>query len=408
MDERGCRTITILFLLCLVMAPLTGSAKNIPHDLSGVRGFNYTPASAQGHSGFWLHYDAAEVGRDLDNAKKLNLNQVRVFTPYDAWSADKVAFREHLGEFVRACHQRGMGVMPALAPGQKLIDESPITESHPLLKEWVADLIAGIGKEPGLAFWDVANEPDWRGYPEHRRPPNIIERRMELAKWMANTVHQLDRRTPVTIGCTHVACMKELASFVDVLSFHDYSPTRSEIVENIEAGKQFAAQVHKGIFNTEMGCLGRANPYDVTLQEYMKAGMGWYIWELMVTHYWGNVHGVFYADGSVRDPSIAAAILGFFRNRGPDVVLEEPDREGWVTRSVAEAKQWLADPNPDWNTGLRIAETEANLLESGQLIAMREPPTRTVDLLRAGKPDLSALQEAMRKFTQVLEPYQKK
>jgi len=67
----------------------------------------------------------------------------------------------------------------------------------------------------------------------------------------------------------------------------------------------------------------------------MDAGVGWYIWELMITQRWGNVHGVFYTDGTVRDPAIPTAILGFFRNRGETVALEDPDREQWVTRKVA-------------------------------------------------------------------------
>ena len=33
-----------------------------------------------------------------------------------------------------------------------------------------------------------------------------------------------------------------------------------------------------------------------------------------------------------------AALMGFFRNRGPDVMPEVPDREGRVTRAVADGK----------------------------------------------------------------------
>ena len=152
----------------------------------------------------------------------------------------------------------------------------------------------------------------------------------------------------------------------------------------------------KPFFNTEMGCIGRANPYDVILHEYYKAHVGFYIWELTITQYWGKVHGVFYPDGTVRDPAIAAAILGIFRNRGPDVVLEDPDRESWVTTAVADGKTRLASPNPDWNDGLRIAEIEANLLEAAQLVPMRVLPTRTVYLLRAGQPDIPALRSTSR------------
>jgi hypothetical protein len=101
-----------------------------------------------------------------------------------------------------------------------------------------------------------------------------------------------------------------------------------------------------------------------------------------------------------------AALMGFFRNRGPDVVLEVPDREGRVTRAVAENKKWLADPNAAWEPGLDLAERSANLLEAAQLIAMHDLPTRQVDLLRKGKPDMGALRALVQKFTGILEAYQ--
>jgi hypothetical protein len=74
--------------------------------------------------------------------------------------------------------------------------------------------------------------------------------------------------------------------------------------------------------DTETGCIARANPYDVTLEEHSKAHVGWYIWELMITKRWGDVHGVFYPDGTVRDPAIPAAMFGLFRNRSDNAILE--------------------------------------------------------------------------------------
>jgi hypothetical protein len=196
------------------------------------------------------------------------------------------------------------------------------------------------------------------------------------------------------------------SDLVDVLCFHDYSSTRRQIDANIGRAKRYAAKEGKQVMNTEIGCVARSNPYDVTLEEYMKSGMGWYIWELMITRQWGTVHGVFYADGTVRDPAIAAALLGFFRNRGPDVMPEVPDREGRVTAAVAANKKWLADTNAAWEPGLDLAERSANLLEAAQLIAMHDLPTRQVDLLRKGQPDMPALRALVQKFTAILEPYQ--
>jgi hypothetical protein len=299
----------------------SANAAKVPSDLAGVRGFNYTPSAVSdtaGHEnafpGFWsVKSDIVE--RDLRYAKQLDLNQVRVFIPYSAWATDKTGFLNKLTSFIRECHQRDIGVMLVLYPDPRIFDTPPEEEARRLLTEWVEDLVRVVGKEPGLSFWDAANEPDNLGYPVHNLPQEQIHRSMESAKWMADTVHRFDKDTPVTIGCTYVACMEELASYVDVLSYHDYSPTRGEIRANIEEAKRFAAQVHKPVFNTEMSCIGRANPYDVALQEYQQAGVGWYLWELMITQYWGDIHGVFYPDGTVRDPSIAAAVRGFFRNR---------------------------------------------------------------------------------------------
>jgi hypothetical protein len=211
--------------------------------------------------------------------------------------------------------------------------------------------------------------------------------------------------TPVTIGAALVENMIEMGDAVDVLSFHDYSPTRAQIRASIEKAKQYAAKTGKPLVDTEIGCIARANPYDIALQEHMQAHVGWYIWELMITGYWGPVHGVFYPDGTVRDPSIVAALLGIFRNRGRDVVEAAPDRENHLTEAVTKNKKWLADPNADWKTGLDLAEVSANLLEAAQLAAMNDPPTRQVERLRGSVPDMPALRTVLERFTSTLEPY---
>jgi hypothetical protein len=140
----------------------------------------------------------------------------------------------------------------------------------------------------------------------------------------------------------------------------------------------------------------------------MNAKVGWYIWELMIVRNgWGTVHGVFYEDGSVRDPSIAAAIMGFFRKRTADILPAVPDQEGWVTKIKDQSDQWLKDPEGTWKDGLDIAETSAHLLEAGELTAMRIPPTLEVEMLRQGEVDMNALKELIVKFKGQLEPYKK-
>ena len=395
MQARRC---AIAMLIATLALPMAGQ-RRVPKDLSGVRGFNYQSAESNGHAEFWLQYNPAATERDLDNAKRLQLNQVRVFVPYAAWERNKEALRKNLLHFVRAAHDRGIGVMPTM---QYKFGEWRDKAAWPNSREFVADLVATIGKEPGLVIWDVENEPECCSLPP--TPDNRLH--MEHAMYMAKVFHELDPVTPVTIGATFADNMIAMGDSVDVLSFHNYSPTRAEIRASIAKAKQYAEKTGKPLIDSEIGCIARANPYDIALQEHMQAHVGWYIWELMITGEWGTVHGVFYPDGTVRDPAIVAALLGFFRNRGDSVVEDVPDRENHLTEAVTKNKAWLADPNPDWETGLDLAEVSANLLEAAQLAPMHNLPTRQVELLRNGQPDIPALRSMLEKFTSLLEPYQ--
>src|SRR5512142_235768 len=82
--------------VALLLAASSYAQRRIPKDLSGVRGFNYQSAPTTGHAEHWLQYNAAETERDFDFAKRLQLNQARVFIPYSAWAQNKEAFRKNL------------------------------------------------------------------------------------------------------------------------------------------------------------------------------------------------------------------------------------------------------------------------------------------------------------------------
>jgi hypothetical protein len=397
---------SLCFFILLQAGFADSSHKSSKFDFTGpknpslIRGFNYTPANVTAprhHIDCWVHYDSTTIEFDLDLAKSLNLNQVRVFIPYTAYNEDNADFPAKLKHFVRACHKRSIGVMPVAGYGPWLRD----TTQYPLAREWAQLLIDEISDEPGLAIWDVMNEPDWPPTPKER-----VLQKFETSKFLANTFHELDLNTPVTIGMAFVDGMIELADYVDVLQFHDYMQTREQIRNNIQRAKEFAAKVNKPLINGEIGCIARANPYDITLQEHMNAKVGWYIWELMIVcKGWGTVHGVFYEDGSVRDPSIAAAIMGFFRKRSADILPAVPDQEGWITKVIEQSDQWLQNSEASWKDGLDIAETAAHLLEAGEITAMRIPPTWEVERLREGEENLTALKELIIKFKGQLEPF---
>ena len=373
-----------------------------PVDTSTIRGANYCYAEFGNHAGMWDNYSPEITERDLNYARKLGINQIRCFITYQPYQRDPNQYRRNLLHLVRAADQRGIGVMPVVGYGRQMQ-----RADAPGLEEWAKFLVDTLGKEPGLAFWDVYNEPD---YPP---TPSLVERRTAFAQHMAGVFRRLDGQTPVTIGFAFAKTMAKYVDDVDVLVFHNYLETREQIRADIELAKKVSAEARKQVIDDEMGCVARANPYDITIEEHIKANIGFYVWELMVVHDrttgrgWGSIHGIFYPDGTVRDPSIPLAVMGIFRNRGPDVVLEEPDREGRVTRVIGDAQRWLGDPNSTWESGLDIAEIAANLMESGQLVPMRELPTRQVILLRQGQEDRQALKAILEKDIVLLRPYVK-
>ncbi len=392
--------------LALVAEPAvarSGGLKYAP-DYSDVRGFNYNTVSSRGYADEWNRYDHAEVDRHMGYAERLRLNMARVFLAYGSWKADPVRFRANIRDFTRTAYAHHIGTMFVLIDGPQGLMPNPFADTaKPEMQAYVKDVVAAVGNEPGLVLWDAGNEPDWVRLPV--APPNTNQaQRIRLAMFVATLLKQFDKVTPVTIGCEFLTCAEQTAPVVDVLSFHDYSQTRAQIAADILRGQALGRKVGKAIVTTEMACVGRANPYDIEIEEHNTAHMGWMIWELMIARAWGNVHGIFYDDGTIRDPAIVAAVLGFYRNRGPDIVMEQSDREGITSGILQDAHKWLDDPKPGWSAGLVIAETMANTLEAAQLVGMRNPPTRKLELLRSGGENIPALKLLIDEFVVELAP----
>ena len=369
-------------------------------DCTQIRGFNYTPATTaepRHHIDTWVQYDPDVTAFNLDLAKGLKLNMVRVFVPWQCYDELGDGLAPRLQDFARKCNERGIGMVPVVGGGRwmwNLEDTTRVTKA----REWAEYLVAALKDEPNLMMWDLMNEPDL-----NRR---MKETNFENCKLMYSLFKELDPDTPLTIGMEKVSCMIEMAEYADILQFHNYSETRDMVRDTSAKAQAFAAQVGKQVFNGEMGCVARANPYDVTLEEHMKAGMGWCIWELMIVEKgWGTVHGVFYKDGTVRDPSIPAAILGYFRNR-ENPFPEVPDREDKIGSVLSRTEAWKKDGAKDWETGIHIAEVGANMLESAQLAPMHDAPNAQVNRIRESH-DLAALKALLDKQYALLKPYRK-
>ena len=397
MKKIGLLILTVAGIALCACSPKVQKVDKYAIDCTQIRGFNYTPATVadpRHHVDTWVSYDPDEAAFNLDLAKSLNLNMARVFVPYQCFTelGDELAPR--LQDFARKLDERGMGFVPVVGSGRWMRDTSLLYQAE----EWVDYLVNALKDEPNLMMWDLMNEPDLAMF--------MKDINFENCKLLYKLFKEKDPDTPLTIGMEKVSCMIEMAEYADILQFHNYSETRDMVRDTTALAKAFAASVGKQVFNGEMGCIARGNPYDVTLEEHMTAGMGWTIWELMIVRKgWGTVHGVFYEDGTVRDPSIPAAIMGWFRNRETPMDYF-PDREDKITSVLNRIDQWKKDGAKDLETGLHIAEVGANMLESAQLAPMAENPNWEVNQLRKSK-DLKELKTLLDKYYTMLKPYKK-
>ena len=338
-----------------------------------------------------LERDEAALRRHLGYGKRLGINSVRIWLSYKEFANEGAGYVDALRQYIRVCDSEGVTVMPILFNGNgidpAILEEAVLPEGETFAKA----IVEGVKDEPGLIMWDIMNEPPCN--------PLILEAPSQEVKdgWYAKIwkfvrhfckfVKGLDPVNAITVGNWLAVDMESSADLVDVLSYHDYSTTLKGVTDAAELALSVGKKYGKPVINNETCCIARANPYDTVIQKMNELHIPWYVFNLMIEGYWNDVHGIFYEDGTVRDPAIAAAIVGCFRNRDLNALVpEKPNREQQATKSVQKAAALLSDSNADGfgygrlnvNALLDVCEEMANLLEAGQLVPMQIPPTARI------------------------------
>ena len=360
-----------------------------------LRGFNYVPPASNNDIDMWRDYDAAAVERDMAIAQAAGFDFCRVFLNFYVWDALRGAFLHHLAHFLGAAHARGIDVMPIAfdmcwfgcrdevvsvnssgrcwypSPSYADADNSSwwAAAGEPYVDALIDAFPAGT---PGLLLWDVVNEPESGG----------AGGRWDFVKHFVGYFRSRSA-TPTTVGVGSVCSLEEvggLAAAVDVLSFHSYHSTWELGLQRTELALALGRQHAKPVFNSETGCIARANAFDQTMEQAARNGIGFAVWELMVsdcadcTDQRRYKHGLMYVDGTTRDPAAVAAVRGVYLNRGDNPVappaVPRPDVEGASTRTATAIDGWLrggtgwAAPVPLYADGVALLDTAANLLEA--------------------------------------------
>ncbi len=400
-------------------------------DYSAIRGFNYTQPDCGMDLKFWTNYNHDIVDRDMGYAERLHLNSARIFLIYDCYKENPKQFLANVKDFVRTAWNHGISTNPIVFLGFRFApDEPPLSSMimskpglRPLSKaiedpscwylgeQYFDALYEAIGNEPGLLFWDIANEP---GYTDNfvtwyddeplyqqdyqERPDMALLRERQEKTWaivrhFCKYVKAKDPDHDIGVGNIYIYETEHsgTAELVDVIVFHDYFCTRRRIREMLDMAVALGKKYNKPVLNNEMCCLCRANPYDMSIELHNEYKIGWYLFELMIGQdMWSRVHGVVYPDGTVRDPSTVAAIYGFYRNRGETAIRSDVNQEDYVKRVMILADRTLKsvrqsqfrDHSNDKEDLLEVCEYAANLLEAGELVPMAYPPTAKIAAYR--------------------------
>jgi hypothetical protein len=387
----------ILTGIGLAVAVVPARAEKPLRDYSFIRGVNYG-----------LTADQAVLERDLGYAKRVNLNSTRIWLSYQAYEKEPQAYIGRLRSYIRTSQRLGFSTMPILWNGNSLNPDTLKPEFRPRGDAYVKAIVEGVKDEAGLLMWDIMNEPFTNDY--YDRAAEDVKKQHEaeitaFVRYNLSSVKKLDPVNAITVGYTFSRQLEPTADLVDVLSFHDYTDTRASVEEVYRVAEEVSKKFGKPMMNTETGCIARGNPYDMVLEIAQEHKTGWYLFNLIIQGYWGEIHGLFYADGTVRDPAAISAVMGFYRNRNMSTMIRPvPNREGSADRALKAIEVALKGIQSDFRAArtptdkiLDAAEQAANLLEAAEMIPMYVPPTAQIRFWRAQPPEKRD-QDAIRAF----------
>lgn len=392
-----------LFAIAGVLLLLAGSlsAKEPLDDYSFIRGVCHG-----------VRGDQETLIRDLGFMERLQLNSTRVWLSPRRYERDPEGFLNDLVNYVRTCNEHGVTVMPILFNGNGLNPELLQKSQRKANEEYVTAVVNALKDEEGLLMWDIMNEPNCNDYYLKATGETQKQHEAEITEFVRYFIEFIrkidDAGNAITVGHMYPRFCENTNDLVDVISFHDYLETWSRVEASYILAETFKEKYNKPLINSEMGCLGRSNPYDLALEVADRYNVGWYVFNLVHGGYWGAVHGLVYPDGTIRDPSAIAAIYGFYRKRDLNTAIKvNPNMEGHAQMAVKLVEEVLGGETEVFRFSqkpvdeiLEAAEYCARILEGAEMVPMWEPPTARVETWRAmSDEDKEKARNEIRAFT---------
>jgi hypothetical protein len=201
-----------------------------------LKGTNYWLSQAP-FVGTWSEWNGPRVQMELEKARQLGVNAVRVGIPYDhrdsfdvVWGDDREKLvvspwiKNQMTQFLQIAAGYDMKVIFVLFEWYDRYPERGSRDERSNIA-YINGIVGAFANDDRVLAWDLHNEPDnyeeWRG----GGADGIIE-------WlgrMAGNVRQLDRRHPITVGVGKYESLwhegpggLRMLDYVDFASFHTY------------------------------------------------------------------------------------------------------------------------------------------------------------------------------------------
>ncbi len=190
---------------------------------------------------FWSAFRPDRVRADLDLAKKLGANAIRLFVFDDVFGLEVVhpQMLERLHLVVREAATRGLLTVVTFFPFKK--EFRP--EWHSRMQAHLEAVVSSFVQDPAIAMWDLMNEPDhmWALYDGGVTPRDVSA----WAQLMYAAVRKADPSHLVTVGLAghfldHGQTTfdpDQALPFVDVVSIHAYDDTPAETAARLKRAR---------------------------------------------------------------------------------------------------------------------------------------------------------------------------
>lgn len=304
-------------------------------------GFNFVVSYAGNSTEMWKNdfFNADIIDRELQWAKNLNYNCIRVFLPFIVYINEKNTFLKNFDRFLSIAEKNNLSVIPVFFDDcafsgvepdyHKEFTAKPYTHNscwtaspgiavednllnYPLLKEYVTVILHEHKDDHRILFWDLYNEPgnNNRG----AKSFYLLEKSFEWAR-------EVNPSQPLTVGIWNLGLNHHSSELLkldlkalelsDIITFHNYSP--ADVLQNHIDGLK-----HLGypLICTEWMARTLNSVFESGLPVFWKNGVGNIHWGFVngktQTHYpwnWSEdkgepdkwFHDVLWPDGSAYD-----------------------------------------------------------------------------------------------------------